>query len=98
MKRNENRLLIKFGNHFEANASGNIAVTLVFIIVVLIGIFGFSFIQRRHGPRLVTFQYALLQDLALLSYLLTRTISPRSVFVSKKMRDSHCFLAVLIDV
>ena len=44
MNNSENKLLIKIGKHFEANASGNIAVTLVFIIVVLLGIFGFSFI------------------------------------------------------
>lgn len=44
MSSQENRLLIKIGKHFEANASGNIAVGAVFVIVVALVAVGFSFL------------------------------------------------------
>lgn len=38
------KLLIKIGKHFEANASGNIAVIAVFVIAVSLIVVGFSFL------------------------------------------------------
>lgn len=43
MNSQENKLLIKIGKHFEANASGNIAVAAVLLIVVALMVVGFSF-------------------------------------------------------
>lgn len=44
MDSKENKLLIKIGKNFEANASGNIAVAAVFVIVVSLATIGFSFL------------------------------------------------------
>jgi len=44
MSSQENKILIKIGNHFEANASGSIAVVVVLIVVVMLLGAGFSFI------------------------------------------------------
>lgn len=44
MNSQENKLLIKIGKHFEANASGNIAVGAVALIVLTLVAFGFSFL------------------------------------------------------
>lgn len=43
MSNHDNRLLIKIGQHFEANASGNIAVFAVLAIAVALIAVGFSF-------------------------------------------------------
>lgn len=44
MNNEQNKLLLKIGKHFEANAIGNVAVgAVVFIVLVLIGV-GFKFI------------------------------------------------------
>lgn len=44
MSNQENKLLIKIGNHFEANATGNFAVAAVLLIVVVLFAVGFEFI------------------------------------------------------
>lgn len=43
MNSQENKLLIKVGKHFEANASGNIAIAAVLLIIVTLVAFGYSF-------------------------------------------------------
>ncbi|WP_257894002.1 hypothetical protein [Gymnodinialimonas phycosphaerae] len=43
MSSQENKLLIKIGKHFEANASGSIAVCAVAIIALTLVAVGFSF-------------------------------------------------------
>lgn len=43
MSNHENKLLIKIGEHFEANASGNVAVGVVFVIIVAFLAVGYSF-------------------------------------------------------
>ncbi|MGD1886851.1 MAG: hypothetical protein ACFB01_06970 [Cohaesibacteraceae bacterium] len=43
MSSQENKLLIKIGKHFEANASGNLAVGAVVLVVLLLVAVGFSF-------------------------------------------------------
>ncbi|SMX27199.1 hypothetical protein TRP8649_01301 [Pelagimonas phthalicica] len=44
MNSQENKLLIKIGKHFEANASGNVAVGAVVVIALTLVVVGFSFI------------------------------------------------------
>ena len=44
MNGQENKLLIKIGKHFEANASGNTAIGAVVVIAVLLLAVGFSFL------------------------------------------------------
>lgn len=44
MNSHENKLLIKIGKHFEANASGNIAVGTVLVIALTLVAVGFSFL------------------------------------------------------
>ncbi|MEL6597373.1 MAG: hypothetical protein AAFQ47_15640 [Pseudomonadota bacterium] len=44
MSSQENKLLIKIGKHFEANASGTLAVAAVFAIVIALLTVGFSFL------------------------------------------------------
>jgi hypothetical protein len=44
MQNQENKLLIKIGKNFEANASGGIAVAAVFLIAVALVVVGFSFL------------------------------------------------------
>lgn len=44
MSSQENKLLIKIGKHFEADASGNVAVGAVVVIVVIFIAVGFSFL------------------------------------------------------
>ncbi len=43
MNSQENKLLIKIGKHFEANASGSIAVGAVVVIALTLVAVGFSF-------------------------------------------------------
>ena len=43
MSNQENKLLIKIGKHFEANASGNTAIVVVFLIVLALLVVGFTF-------------------------------------------------------
>tara|TARA_R110001599_G_scaffold150408_1_gene334408 strand:- start:33 stop:173 length:141 start_codon:yes stop_codon:yes gene_type:complete len=40
----ESKILIKIGKHFEANASGNFAVSVVFLITIALLVVGFSFL------------------------------------------------------
>lgn len=44
MNSHENKLLIKIGKHFEANATGNVAIAAVFLIAVSLVAVGFSFL------------------------------------------------------
>lgn len=44
MSSQENKLLIKIGKHFEANASGTLAVAAVFAIALALLTVGFSFL------------------------------------------------------
>lgn len=44
MSSQDNKLLIKVGKHFEANASGNIAIAAVFLIFIALIVVGFSFV------------------------------------------------------
>lgn len=44
MNSQENKLLIKIGKHFEANASGDVAVGAVVVIALTLIAFGFSFL------------------------------------------------------
>lgn len=44
MSSQENKLLIKIGKHFEANAIGNVAVAAVVFIVVVLIMVGFNFV------------------------------------------------------
>ncbi len=44
MNSQENKLLIKIGKHFEANASGNVAVGAVVVIALTLVAVGFSFL------------------------------------------------------
>jgi hypothetical protein len=43
MNDQENKLLIKIGQHFEANASGNTAISVVFAIILCLMLVGYSF-------------------------------------------------------
>jgi hypothetical protein len=43
MRGQENKILIKIGKNFEANATGNVGVAAVFVIVVALLAVGFSF-------------------------------------------------------
>jgi len=44
MNSQENKLLIKIGKHFEANASGNFAVGAIVVITLMLVAVGFSFL------------------------------------------------------
>lgn len=44
MRSTESKLLIRIGKHFEANASGNVAVAAVFVIVLVSMGIGYSFL------------------------------------------------------
>lgn len=44
MNSQESKLLIKIGKHFEANASGNVAVGAVIVIAFMLVAVGFSFL------------------------------------------------------
>ncbi|WP_264298887.1 hypothetical protein [Pseudooceanicola spongiae] len=44
MSSQENKLLIKIGKNFEANASGNVAVGAVVVIALMLVAVGFSFL------------------------------------------------------
>lgn len=44
MNSQESKLLIKIGKHFEANASGNIAIGAVVVITLTLVVVGFSFL------------------------------------------------------
>jgi hypothetical protein len=43
MSNDPNKILIKIGKNFEANASGTISVLLVFTIVIIFAAIGYSF-------------------------------------------------------
>ncbi|MEX0582843.1 MAG: hypothetical protein WD185_04170 [Sneathiella sp.] len=40
---NSNKILIKIGKNFEANATGNIAVPLLVAVILALAYFGYSF-------------------------------------------------------
>lgn len=39
-----NKILIKIGKNFEANATGTISVLLLFAVVLILAVIGYSFI------------------------------------------------------
>ena len=43
MSSQENKILIKIGKHFEANASGNVAIAVVLVVLLALVAVGFSF-------------------------------------------------------
>ncbi len=43
MDNQPNKILIKIGKNFEANATGTISVLLLFAIVLMLAVIGFSF-------------------------------------------------------
>lgn len=43
MDNETNKILIKIGKNFEANATGTISVLLLFAVVVILAAIGFSF-------------------------------------------------------
>lgn len=44
MNKPENKIIIKIGSGFEANATGTISVLLLFAIVVALAVVGYSFL------------------------------------------------------
>jgi len=44
MHKQESKMLIKIGNYFEANASGNFAISVVLGIVIIVTIAGCFFL------------------------------------------------------
>lgn len=43
MDKETNRILIKIGKNFEANATGTISVLLLFAVVLILAVIGYSF-------------------------------------------------------